>query len=506
MASEDHDERVLVWAPAGRDAGLAVRVLGKAGFSALAIEDASALCDALEVGAGCVLLTEEVLAKDVAARLGAALARQPAWSDLPIVVFCDKTSTRARRDRSATLGNVTYLDRPVRVHSLVAAVRAALRTRARQYSARTAIRRRDEFLAMLGHELRNPLAAIVFAAELMERETLGDAASRSRGVIARQARHLTRLVDDLLDVARVTTGKIALRPEPVDLATIAERCVQQVEVLAAAKRQSLDISRDVVAVEIDGDPVRLEQVVVNLLTNAIKYTPPGGHVDVAVAREGGDAVLRVRDDGIGIDSTMATEVFELFAQAPSALDRSEGGLGLGLTVVRTIVELHGGTVRVDSQGLGHGAEFVVRLPLRRGPVRVLAAPPVVRESVALSIVLVDDNDDMREMLAEFLVAAGHTVQSAADGVGGLAAILAIRPDVAIVDIGLPGIDGYEIARRVRAQIGQAVRLVAVTGYGRAEDRERTRAAGFDGHLVKPAGVDEVLAAIDSLRTRTIAAG
>jgi signal transduction histidine kinase/CheY-like chemotaxis protein len=495
MTSRADDERVLVWAPRGRDSALAVGFLQRAGFRPYSVADADAMCAAMDEGAGCVLLTEEVLTPLVVDRLVVTLSRQPAWSDLPIVVLGEKLSARPVVDGSSPLGNVTFLDRPVQVRTLITAVRVALRSRERQYAARTAIRRRDEFLAMLGHELRNPLAAIVFATEMLDRDVDGPSQERRRGVIARQARHLCRLVDDLLDVSRVTTGKVVLRREPLDLVALVERCVQQVERLAAAKHHTLELRLHGAPAPVDVDPVRMEQVVVNLLTNAIKYTPTEGHLTVEVTREGSEAVLRVRDDGIGIEPELGSVIFDLFAQAPSGLDRSEGGLGLGLTVVRSLVTLHGGRVSVRSEGLGKGSEFVVRLPARPGPTLVRPVAAHLDPEAPLSIVLVDDNEDMRDMLEAFLTAHGHRVQTAADGHSGLAMVLASAPDVGVIDIGLPGIDGYELARRVRDQLGDSIRLIAITGYGQPEDRERTRAAGFDVHLVKPAGAQELIAAL-----------
>jgi CheY-like chemotaxis protein/two-component sensor histidine kinase len=348
---------------------------------------------------------------------------------------------------------------------------------------------------MLGHELRNPLAAIVFAGELLQRERDATLRQRQLSIIQRQAQHLCRLVDDLLDVSRVTSGKVTLRREIIDVVALAERCVQQAQATAGAKQQTLAFRCQLARLPVDADPVRLEQVVTNLLTNAVKYTPQGGHIDVEVARDEADAIVVVRDDGIGIDPAMSSTIFDLFTQAPSSLDRSEGGLGLGLTLVRTLVQMHGGSVSATSDGPGRGAEFVVRLPAARGPTLLRRDPAPAPTAEALDVVLVDDNDDMREMLASLLRASGHRVEDCCDGPSGLEAILELRPHVAIVDIGLPGMDGFEVARRVRAQLGTEIRLVAITGYGQPEDRARTRAAGYDVHVVKPTSPAELLASL-----------
>ena len=496
MSRANDDERVIVWAPRGRDGSLAVTILTGAGLSAESVPDVDGLLAAIDEGVGCVMVTEETLTSAVTRRLVQKLSRQPPWSDLPLLVFANPApKLRPLADASSPLGNVTYLERPVQIRTLLASVRSALRGRRRQYAARGAIAQRDEFLAMLGHELRNPLAAIVLASDLLGDHADGGEHPRERAIILRQARHLSRLVDDLLDVSRVTSGKVVLRREIVDLVELARRCVEQSAAPADAKRQQLRFVAPTRAVFVDGDAVRLEQVLSNLLTNAIKYTPTGGHVDVTLELEGGEAVLRVRDDGIGIDPAMTHAIFELFAQAPASLDRSDGGLGLGLTLVRTLVQLHGGTVKARSDGVGRGAELEVRLVARPEPRPVAPSPTFEERLLPLSVVLVDDNADMVELLADVLRMAGHRVEAASDGPAGLARILAVRPDVAIVDIGLPGLDGFTLARRVRAELGHEIRLVAITGYGQPEDREGTRQAGYDEHLVKPATPEQVLASL-----------
>jgi signal transduction histidine kinase/CheY-like chemotaxis protein len=496
MSRANDDERVIVWAPRGRDGSLAVTILAGAGLIAESVPDLDRLLTAIDEGVGCVMVTEETLTSAVTRRLVQKLSRQPPWSDLPLLVFANRAPRlRPIADASSPLGNVTFLERPVQIRTLLASVRAALRGRRRQYAARTAIAQRDEFLAMLGHELRNPLAAIVLASDLLsDRGEHGDH-SRERSIILRQARHLSRLVDDLLDVSRVTSGKVVLRRELVDLVELAQRCVEQSSAGARAKQQQMRFLAPMRSVFVDGDAVRLEQVLSNLLTNAIKYTPTGGHVDVTVELDGGDAVLRVKDDGIGIDPAMTGAIFDLFTQAPSSLDRSDGGLGLGLTLVRTLVQLHGGSVKARSEGVGRGAELEVRLAARPEPRPIVTTPSVVDRLLPLSVVLVDDNADMVELLADVLRSAGHRVEAASDGPDGLARILSVRPDVAIVDIGLPGLDGFTLARRVREQLGREIRLVAITGYGQPEDRQGTREAGYDEHLVKPATPEQVLASL-----------
>ena len=351
---------------------------------------------------------------------------------------------------------------------------------------------KDEFLAMLGHELRNPLGAISNAAHVLGMaQDAGPLVDRVHGIISRQVVQLGRVVDDLLDVSRVTSGKIALDRKPLDLAELARR----VAALVGATAHTLSV--EAAEVWVDADPARLEQVVVNLLDNAVKYTPAGGEICVLVASEGGDAVLSVRDSGVGIAAELLPRVFDLFVQGDHSLDRSRGGLGIGLTLVRRLVEKHGGAVTAASEGAGKGTIFTVRLPAIARPLesRPPARPP--RPAAARRVLLVEDNADSRQMLRDLIHLLGHEVHEAGDGVTGLDLALKLEPDLALVDVGLPGMDGYEVARRLRAHPGgRRLRLVAVTGYGLPEDRERAYAAGFDLHLVKPvdpARIAELLA-------------
>jgi PAS domain S-box-containing protein len=360
---------------------------------------------------------------------------------------------------------------------------------ARQEAARAdadaANRAKDEFLAMLGHELRNPLGAISNAVHVLSR--LGDSEARTmhaRGVIERQVQHLGRLVDDLLDVSRVMTGKIILQLEPLDLADIVRRSLAALAGSEGGRHHSIAV--EIMAAWVDVDPTRMEQVVTNLITNALKYTPPGGAIHVSVRAEAGRAVLSVRDTGVGIAPELLSRVFDLFVQGERALDRTQGGLGIGLTLVRRLVELHGGTVEATSAGRGRGSTFTVRLPLASAPALAPSSAPSSAPATGRRVLVVEDNDDSRAMLRELLGLLGHEVHEAADGATGVARALELAPDVTLVDIGLPGLDGYEVARRIRRDpAGRHLYLVALTGYGLPEDRERAVAAGYDVHLVKP---------------------
>jgi signal transduction histidine kinase len=475
-------ERVLVWAPRGRDTELALQVLDKSGHTAVACSGAEELAREIEKGAGCAILTEEALIGGAPARLAEALRGQEPWADFPFVVFGEHRRLRLALD---ALGNVTVLERPVQVGTMLSAVRAALRGRRRQYEAGNAIQLRDQFLAMLGHELRNPLGAIMLAVEMLG-HVQGETGGKQRGVIARQARHLARLVDDLLDVSRVTTGKVLLKRAPVDLDELTARCVQSAEPVARARSQDISLSSAGRPLLVEGDAVRLEQVINNLLTNAMKYSPVGSPIEVSCHAEGGCAVVRVQDQGVGIAPEMLPRIFELFAQADASLDRAQGGLGIGLTVARTLVELHGGRIEAQSEGPGRGSAFTVRIPLAQADRH--AVPPARAETLprlGLRIVVVEDNADIRETLKDLLESTGCELYVAGDGVAGLAAILAHKPQLAFVDIGLPGLDGYHLARKVRASVQSSLRLVAMTGYGQPEDRQRAQEAGFDEHVTKP---------------------
>jgi signal transduction histidine kinase/FixJ family two-component response regulator len=357
-------------------------------------------------------------------------------------------------------------------------------------------RRKDEFLAMLAHELRNPLAPMAYALELVRDQVASDSPLASfHEVMERQLGHLTRMVDDLLDVSRITSGKIELKRAPVKANVVIEQALQTSMPLIEKHGHTYRV--DVLAedVTVFADATRLTQVVANLLNNAARYTDPGGHIDVVAERDGSELVLKVSDNGRGIPRDMLPRVFDLFVQADRSRDRAQGGLGLGLTLVRRLVEMHGGTVTVTSPGPGQGSEFTVRLPIPPTAIRDkeieadAVVPTSAMGSAPLRILVVEDNDDSRDMLQMLLEGQGHSVDVASDGLSGLERLLESSPDVALVDVGLPGIDGYDLARRVRERRattgGAALRLVALTGYGQAEDRARALAAGFDEHLVKP---------------------
>jgi len=353
-------------------------------------------------------------------------------------------------------------------------------------------RRVNEFLAMLAHELRNPLAPIQNAVGLMRAKRIDDPTlSWSRDVIERQTSHLARLVDDLLDVSRITSGRLSLQRERVEVALVIDRAVEASRPLVEARRQALELRLPEQKLWVEGDLIRLAQIVLNLLNNAAKYTPTGGRIWLSAESEGDQAVIRVRDSGLGISAELKNRIFDLFTQGARTLDRAEGGLGIGLTLVERLTALHGGSVDVESPGQNQGSEFIVRLPLAPPPDDAKpdreSAPAPAAARVARRVLVVDDNRDATETMAMLLGVWGHDTRSAHDGPSALGIAQEFQPEVILLDIGLPGMDGFEVARRVHSLPGlRNTVLIAMTGYGQEEDRARSRAAGFARHLVKPA--------------------
>ncbi len=370
---------------------------------------------------------------------------------------------------------------------MVADLRALIEVRSERDRAERDSHTKNEFMAMLAHELRNPLGAIQSAVSLLESvDQMSAPAVRARAVVARQVGHLSRLIDDLLDVGRVVSGKVRLSRHPLDMAEAVRQAVAAVDV---ADRRVEVLTEPV---WVDGDPVRLEQVFANIVTNAVKYSPPGGRIRVSVRREADDAVFSVEDSGFGIAAELLPSIFDMFVQGETTLDRSRGGLGIGLTLVRRLVTLHGGSITASSGGTGKGSTFTVRVPRVVIAAALPAAALPAPEPKPRRVLLIEDSRDAREMFRLLLEQWGHRVYEADNGHDGLELMDREHPDVAIIDIGLPGLDGYEVARRMRAHCqGTAMVLVALTGYGSPDDHERSIEAGFDHHLVKPVDFDEL---------------
>jgi PAS domain S-box-containing protein len=357
---------------------------------------------------------------------------------------------------------------------------------------RNADRRKNEFLAMLAHELRNPLAPIQNAVEMLRLLSADPGVSEAREVVERQLKQMVRLVEDLLDATRIAEGKLTLRRSVFDLAQAVGQAVQTVGPLYEVMGHRLSVSLPDEPLRLEADEARIVQVLVNLLNNAGKYSERSGQIELTVRRELGEVVVRVRDQGVGIDPEMLPRVFDLFAQADQNRHRSRGGLGIGLTLVRQLVELHGGSVSAHSEGAGQGSEFVVRLPcLAPAAPTVPSQVEVPLATAGRHILIVEDNADARDMLAKLLSLLGHRVEVAANGPDGVEKALALRPQVALIDLGLPGMDGVEVVRAVRAALGDAIRLVALTGHAGEENRRRALQAGFDAHLAKPVELDDL---------------
>jgi signal transduction histidine kinase len=391
-------------------------------------------------------------------------------------------------------------------HELAQALEAArMRTAEINRQLQTEHEQKDQFLAMLAHELRNPLAPVSSAVEVLRRIDAGHDArvSKQLDVMSRQLQQLTHLVDDLLDISRVSRGLIELRREPLALRDLLGRAVESARPLIQSRAHSL--SMDAVAADniyVDGDAVRLTQVFANLLNNAAKYTAPGGKLRINVKRQDHYVEVDVSDNGSGIPTDMLESIFDLFTQVPGSLDRAPGGLGIGLTLVRTLVRLHGGEVEAHSDGPGTGSVFSVKLPLvQPPPVSDRTLPANAGRSGCATVMIVDDNVDAAQSLAEVLRLLGTSVVVAHDGAQALAIAAAEGPaEVVLLDIGLPELDGYEVAREWRRRFGRASRLIALTGYGSADDRRRTAQAGFDAHLVKPVGLEQLLETVAASAT------
>lgn len=635
--TSDLERRILVLVTTTKDASLTQGILGRAGIACTVCGDVDTVVRELQAGAGALLVAEECVSYEPAGDLMELIRRQPAWSDLPILLLTRQGADSPEvMQAPEALGNVTLLERPTRVNSLVSSVRAALRARERQYQARARLaelenatnaiwqseqrhrmlveqvkdyaifmvdpqgrptswnegvkrvfgfdeseflggeifsqiftpedvregvpqreleeattngiargdrwmrrkdgsrfwasgittalrdahgilvgftkvkrdltdrkmaeeaqqraeRTKDEFLATLAHELRNPLAPIRNSLHIMR--LAGDTDPTLRRVceiMERQVDHMVRLVDDLLEVSRITRGQIELRKERIELAAVVSRAVETSRPLIDAGRHQLAISLPAEPVLVDGDPVRLAQVVSNLLNNAAKYTNPGGQIWLSVRKEESQAWISVRDTGIGIPAGMQSVVFEMFSQVDRFSSRSQGGLGIGLTLVRSLVEMHGGEVHLKSEGADEGSEFIVRLPLCVETARAgdSAAPRIASTVLTRQRVLVvDDNRDAATSMGLLLKILGADVEVANSGPEALSAIETYHPAVVLLDLGMPEMDGYEVARRIRERREfDDITLIALTGWGQDEDRRRAHEAGFDHHLVKPADI------------------
>jgi signal transduction histidine kinase/ActR/RegA family two-component response regulator len=541
-AEQTSGSRVLVLAPTGRDAEVACRILSAADIASQQCATIDDVCAQLDVGAGALIIAQEALGGETVKRLFECLHKQPPWSDFPLIVLTSSGGDTSRNQKVAQIfayENASLLERPFGASTLVSVAQAALRSRRRQYEVRqlldqrtellraerlaraeaeAANRIKDEFLASLSHELRTPLNAIVGWCQLLRTGKMSDdETTQGLEVIERNAHVQTQLVDDLLDVSRIVSGKLRLQVQQVNLPDIIEAAIAAVMHSATAKNIRLVRKIDSSLAAVWGDPARLQQIVWNLLTNAIKFTPKDGKLTVGLARIDSNVEIQVTDNGIGIAPEFLPYVFDRFRQADASTTRAHGGLGLGLAIVRQLADMHGGSVRVESAGQGKGATFIVQLPIR--PTSAIeprseelngesngktSLPCASADLSGLRVLVVDDDLDSRNLLKRVLVECGAEVEVADSAEGAIAKIDRFGPHLLVSDIGMPTRDGYDLIREIRGKgkSGRALPAVALTAFARFEDRQRALLAGFQMHLMKPVNPSELTAAVASLAGRT----
>lgn len=498
MASKERDPelRVLVYAPTGKDAVLAARVLESADIHAHVCGSMHEMVSEFEHGAGAILAMEETFTPASLKLLAEKIDGQPPWSDIAVLVVTRQgTDSPDLQTVMERLRNYTLLERPIRTRALISTVRSALNARRRQYQMRETEQRKDEFLASLAHELRNPLGPIRTSMGVLGLTyPAAMTVTQVREVVERQVDHLTRLVDDLLDVARITSGKIVLQRERVALSSLIGHVLEICAPLNKSMHK-IDVQRPPREATLDVDPVRVVQSLANILGNAIKFTPAPGTISLRVAIDGDKIVFTIKDTGVGLEAEALEHIFDMFAQnnPVQARGRGLGGLGIGLSLAKRFTEMHGGTLIANSDGPGHGSEFVMTLPV----VVAEKAQPQTARKLGLSVsarnrqvLVVDDNRDGADMLQRLFEADGFTVQTAYDGQQAVDAVKRARPDIVVMDIGMPGMDGYEAVRQIRLQPnGEDILIIALTGWGQDSAKRMAAEAGFDHHLVKPVNFD-----------------
>jgi signal transduction histidine kinase/CheY-like chemotaxis protein len=524
----DPEERVLVLAPVGRDAALTCNILAKEGISSCSCSDMNELCRECLSGAGAALLTEEALIEPELELLLSKLDKQPLWSDLPLILFADsKERARFFLETAGPRLNLTILERPINIAIMISVVRSALRARRRQYQMRDVLmnleqanQAKDEFLATVSHELRTPLNAMMGWATILRSGGLDEpTTAHALEVVERNARSQSQLIEDLLDVSRIISGKLRLDALPVSLAQVVRAAVDVVRPAADAKDVRLEVVLDALAGPVLGDPDRLQQVVWNLLSNAVKFTPAGGRAQIRLRPVNSHVEIVVSDNGQGISSEFLPFVFDRFRQADGSLARRHGGMGLGLAIVRHLVELHGGTVSAFSAGRDKGSTFTVKLPLMtarhagtlvtasgrrqaksRGDTLIDSAPTLE----GLNLLVVEDEPDARELLTTIFQGCKAEVRDVASTHEAMKLLGEWTPDVLISDIQMPGEDGYSLIRKVRErEVSSGTRLPAVvlTAHARVDDRVRALSAGFDAHISKPVEPAELIMVVASLANR-----
>ena len=532
-SKKPRDQTILILAPTGRDAELTARFLAEASLRARACVTIDDICDQMKQGAGVVVLTEESLTLRSLALLARALMAQPAWSDIPIILLtsggCESPVNTEGLASLGAIGNVNLIERPVRMMTLLSTIKTALRARNRQYDVREhlaterhnkqqlekafiqveeASRLKDEFLATVSHELRTPLNAVLGWTTLLRSSQL-DPAGRKRALetIERNARSQQQLVEDLLDVSRAISGKLRLDARPVHPRTFIDEAVEALRPTAQARQIRVTQAIESGLNDVYGDPARLRQIVWNLLSNAIKFSPTGGRVRINARRVGSSLELSVKDNGQGIAAEFVPYVFDRFRQADMTTTRTHGGLGLGLAIVRQLVELHSGTVRVASAGVGRGATFTVTLPLithhkpAKSNGKVANETKISQSLKGVRVLVVDDEIDTLDLLKTVLSKQGARVTTAASATAALSLLSRVKPHVLISDVGMPGTDGYALMRSVRAlpvERGGNIPAVALTAYAREQDRKRAIDAGYQIHLTKPIEITQLSASVAHL--------
>jgi signal transduction histidine kinase/CheY-like chemotaxis protein len=522
------DQRILIFAPVGTDAPLTLDVLTLASLTGCVCPTTAVLCSEFVQGAGVMILTEEALEDPSIGELMECLRSQQAWSDIPILVFADaeRSEIYLRTLRLLEgLRNVVLLERPIRLGAALSLIRSALRGRQRQYELRdllrdladareeaeSANRLKDEFLATLSHELRTPLNAILgWTTMLRDGNVQPRHVMRALETIHRNATAQVQIVNDLLDVSRIVRGNVHMAPKLTQVAPLVTLAIESITPTAEARGVTIATSLPREAMFVWADDERLQQVLWNLLSNAVKFTPGGGKVSVKVDKAGADVRIRVSDTGAGIPGTFLPHVFERFRQADGSSTRLHGGLGLGLSIVRHLVELHGGRMSAESAGEGMGSTFTVYLPYRdaenRAALSLIAQRPAPRalDLENAHVLIVDDERDSRELLRAMLTLTRARITEASSGAEALHLIAEDRPDIILADIAMPARDGYSLMRAIRALPngeGQRIRAIAVSTYARREDKQRSFKAGFNEHVAKPVQLDELLDAIERVWLR-----
>lgn len=518
--SAANDKRVLVIAPTAKDFDLLQSIFDRHAITGIACEGLAKACAEIDAGgAGALIVAEETLIHSGV--LTNWLKQQPPWSDLPVLVLA-RPGAQSEDVAAAThlLGNVTILERPMRVATMVSAVQSALRARDRQYQIREHLaehakseakllandQRKDEFLAILAHELRNPLAPISNALQILQLASSTDAQTAIIGqMLTRQVENMKRLVDDLLEVSRVTRGELELRMERAELGAVITTAIEASQPLITSFQHRFNVSLPEHPIYLQADTVRLAQVISNLLNNAAKYTPSGGVITLSVRTDDGEVAIEVTDNGVGIMPVLQPDIFEMFMQVDRSRNRAQGGLGIGLTLVKRLVEMHGGSVTVFSEGLNRGSRFTVRLPLAQAivPISHASEASAVPNLSKFKLLIADDNQDAADTLGLLLQHYGASVEVTYSGAAALGALNPAQPHAAILDIGMYDIDGLEVARRIRQQErGSNMLLIALTGWGQQQDMLDTREAGFDYHLTKPVDIQELLKLLAGARSDT----